>query len=249
MTRHRIALSGLAVCLSLSGLLLTTGCAGSRYQRSTGTYVDDKAVTAKVKTELFKDPMVSGFDVNVTTYRGEVQLSGFVDNAEQKERAAAVARTVPGVDMVVNNLELKPRPDGGAVGTPGSSVPGTTRTEIHPMPERSAESTGDELNRLPQERPPSDRDLDVPDTRTRDSQRNLSTPQNTGATIQVNDPLRSRPGARDLEIDIRLGKATLNGKVASELERREIERRVSEIPGVESVENNLEVSPPAPVRE
>src|SRR6266404_493025 len=98
MRTQTIALSGLIASLLLSGLALTgTGCAGSRYQRSTGTYLDDKGISTRVKTALFRDPVVSGFDVHVNTFRGDVQLSGFVNTPEQKDRAAQVARQISGV--------------------------------------------------------------------------------------------------------------------------------------------------------
>src|SRR3954452_9987663 len=111
MRTQKIALSGAMLCLALSGVaMLNTGCAGDRYQRSTGAYLDDKGVTTRVKTALFRDPNVSGFDVHVNTFRGEVQLNGFVDTAEQKDHAAALAQNVEGVRAVVNNLEVKPTP-------------------------------------------------------------------------------------------------------------------------------------------
>src|ERR1051326_3323838 len=120
MRTHKLALSGLMLSLALGGLALTTaGCAGTRYHRSTGAYLDDKAVTTRVKTALFKDPNVSGFDVHVNTFRGDVQLSGFVDTPEQREHAPSVAREVEGVRSVANNLEVKPAP--AAVGAPGAA--------------------------------------------------------------------------------------------------------------------------------
>src|SRR5260221_153723 len=100
MRKQEIALSGLMLCAALTGVAMTSvGCAGTNAHRSTGAYIDDKAVSTRVKTALFRDPVVSGFDVHVKTYRGEVQLSGFVDSPEQKERAAEVARGVEGVQL------------------------------------------------------------------------------------------------------------------------------------------------------
>src|ERR1043166_10026001 len=103
MRKNQIALSALITSLFLSGLALSgTGCAGDRYQRSTGTYLDDKGITTRVKTALFRDPNVSGFDVHVNTFRGDVQLTGFVDTPEQKERTAQLAREIKGVQSVTN---------------------------------------------------------------------------------------------------------------------------------------------------
>ena len=86
-----------------------TGCASTSTHESTGEYVDDSAITAKVKTALVKDPLVSAFAVSVKTYKGVVQLSGFVDTADQKARAADVARGVFGVNSVNNSLIIKPK--------------------------------------------------------------------------------------------------------------------------------------------
>lgn len=72
-----------------------------------GTKVDDSVVTAKVKSALMSDPGVKSSDIKVVTRKGEVQLSGFVGNETQIERAAEVARTVDGVHNVVNELTLK----------------------------------------------------------------------------------------------------------------------------------------------
>ena len=84
--------------------LLHTGCAVTRGQQSAGTYIDDKTITAKVKTELLKDSTVKGTDVDVTTFNGAVQLSGFVESQEQKDRAGELARQTKGVQQVHNNL-------------------------------------------------------------------------------------------------------------------------------------------------
>ena len=87
--------------------VLLAGCAGGATQESTGEYVDDAAITAKVKIELFRDPDVSGFQTRVETYKGQVQLSGFVETPEQRSKAAEIARRVPGVKSVTNNLIVK----------------------------------------------------------------------------------------------------------------------------------------------
>src|SRR5438105_4044355 len=96
-------------------VLTATGCTGTRYARSTGRYVDDKAISAKVKTGFFNDPIVSAFQVHVQTCRGDVQLSGFVDTEQQRMRAEDIARGVEGVVRVTNDLIVKSE----AVGGPG----------------------------------------------------------------------------------------------------------------------------------
>lgn len=92
----------------LAGLAFSNaGCSATATRQSTGEYIDDTALTAKVKTALITDETVKAFDVQVETFRGAVQLSGFVDSATQRSRAEQVARGVAGVSNVVNNIQLK----------------------------------------------------------------------------------------------------------------------------------------------
>jgi hyperosmotically inducible protein len=72
-----------------------------------GTEIDDTVVTAKVKSALLGDQDVKGYDIKVATRKGQVQLSGFVDNLSQVERAITVARAVEGVKDVENSMTLK----------------------------------------------------------------------------------------------------------------------------------------------
>ena len=83
------------------------GCAGSRTQESTGEYFDDSTITAKVKAEILGDPSLKVFQINVETFKGVVQLSGFVDSAQGASRAAVVASRVSGVKSVRNNLIVR----------------------------------------------------------------------------------------------------------------------------------------------
>jgi len=83
------------------------GCAATRTQKSAGEMVDDGVITAKVKAALIEDPMTKAHQINVDTYRGVVQLSGFVDDSKSKNRALEVTRNVGGVKEVRNNLEIK----------------------------------------------------------------------------------------------------------------------------------------------
>jgi hyperosmotically inducible protein len=82
-----------------------------------GTEIDDSVVTAKVKTALLADADVKSFDINIETRKGQVQLSGFVDNQAQVERAIALTREVPGVKGIENHVSLK-----GAATTVGGKV-------------------------------------------------------------------------------------------------------------------------------
>ena len=71
-------------------LAMIAGCASTRTQESTGQYVDDSTITAKVKSAIFDDPALKVFDISVETFKGVVQLSGFVNSAEIRSRAAVV---------------------------------------------------------------------------------------------------------------------------------------------------------------
>lgn len=82
-------------------------CASTPTQESTGEHIDDSAITAKVNTALIEDPQVKARQVDVETARGVVQLNGFVDTTAAKDRATTVARSVPGVQTVHNNLVVQ----------------------------------------------------------------------------------------------------------------------------------------------
>lgn len=92
------------VCV-LSGVL--AGCAGTAQLESTGEYIDDTLLTSRVKSVLLKDPDVSGLAVNVETYKGTVQLSGFVKTVAERNRAVQLARGVAGVRQVRNDILIR----------------------------------------------------------------------------------------------------------------------------------------------
>ncbi len=98
---------GAAFMLATAGLVGLTGCAGDRYHESTGEDIDDSATTSRVKSALNNDSMYKYPDVIVTTFKGTVQLSGFVDNRDQKSRATDLAKNLPGVKDVQNNISVK----------------------------------------------------------------------------------------------------------------------------------------------
>jgi hyperosmotically inducible protein len=100
---------GLLLSLSLSMLAVTylSGCAGNQYDRSTGQYIDDKSLTVRVNSALHDNPDYKFDDVAVNVFRGTVQLSGFVNVADQKSKAESIAKGVQGVKEVVNNISLK----------------------------------------------------------------------------------------------------------------------------------------------
>jgi osmotically-inducible protein OsmY len=83
------------------------GCASTSKQEGTGEYVDDTVITSKVKAEIFNDPSLKSAEINVETFKGVVQLSGFVNSREDINKAAQVARGVKGVVSVKNDMRLK----------------------------------------------------------------------------------------------------------------------------------------------
>jgi osmotically-inducible protein OsmY len=102
------SLKALTLAVLCAGSIVSfSSCAGTATKESTGEFVDDTTITAKVKTALIKDEVVKAHDVNVETFKGTVQLSGFVDNATQKTRAGEVAGSIVGVREVKNNLAVK----------------------------------------------------------------------------------------------------------------------------------------------
>lgn len=104
-----------AVSLLGAATLVSTGCksnSGPQEKRTAGTYVDDSAITAKIKSKMIGDSVVKAHEINVDTFQGNVQLNGFVDNAAQKQRAEEIARNTAGVVNVQNNLQLRPEAAG-----------------------------------------------------------------------------------------------------------------------------------------
>jgi len=83
------------------------GCSSTRTHESTGEYVDDSAITAKVKAAILEDPALKTLQISVTTYKGVVQLSGFVDSKDMFDKAGKVAGQVSGVREVKNDLTVK----------------------------------------------------------------------------------------------------------------------------------------------
>lgn len=87
--------------------MTAAGCASTHKQEGTGEYVDDTVVTSKVKAAILNEPGLSSADINVETFKGVVQLSGFVNSKADITKAAAVARSVGGVTSVKNDIRLK----------------------------------------------------------------------------------------------------------------------------------------------
>ena len=84
-----------------------SACASTSKQESTGEYVDDSVITTKVKSLLAADDFLKSFQIGVETYKGTVQLSGFVNSQKAVDKAIEIARSVKGVTSVKNDLILK----------------------------------------------------------------------------------------------------------------------------------------------
>jgi len=87
--------------------LLVSACAGTSKQESTGEYLDDSMITGKVKAAIFNEPSLKVSQINVETYKGQVQLSGFVDSPDAGAKAVELAREVKGVSSVKNDTRLR----------------------------------------------------------------------------------------------------------------------------------------------
>jgi osmotically-inducible protein OsmY len=104
MMKTRNCISAALVALALAGL---AGCASTPTTESTGEYVDDTLITTKVKSAILNDPTLKVAEINVETFKGVVQLSGFVSSPAAATKAVDVARAVSGVKSVKNDMRIK----------------------------------------------------------------------------------------------------------------------------------------------
>ena len=95
-------------CLVILMLVATfAACASTATRGSTGDYVDDSVITTKVKALLAEDDFLKSFQISVETYKGTVQLSGFVNSKQAVDKAGEIVRSVQGVKSLKNNLIVK----------------------------------------------------------------------------------------------------------------------------------------------
>ena len=95
-----------SVLILASAAFGLAGCVSTASTRTAGETIDDSTLTARVKTALIGDERTKARQIDVDTYRGDVQLNGFVDSAAAKTAAASVAQKVDGVNKVTNNLQV-----------------------------------------------------------------------------------------------------------------------------------------------
>jgi osmotically-inducible protein OsmY len=103
MNLFKSATSMLAI-LALAG---AAGCASTSTSEGTGEYVDDSVITTKVKAAVLNEPTLKSAEINVETFKGVVQLSGFVHSRDNIGKATVVAQNVPGVKSVKNDMVVK----------------------------------------------------------------------------------------------------------------------------------------------
>ncbi len=97
----------IAAVLSVFLAVSVVGCASTSKQEGTGEYIDDAVLTTKVKAAIFNEPSLKSMEINVETFKGAVQLSGFVNSQADINKAVEVARSVKGVASVKNAMRLK----------------------------------------------------------------------------------------------------------------------------------------------
>lgn len=88
-------------------LLTAMGCGSTQKQEGTGEYFDDTVITTKVKAAILNEPTLKAAEINVETFKGVVQLSGFVSSSASINKAIEVTRSVAGVKSVKNSMQLK----------------------------------------------------------------------------------------------------------------------------------------------
>jgi len=97
----------LSAALLAVTLASVVGCAPTAQREGTGQYIDDTVITGKVKAVIFDDPITKASEINVETFKGVVQLSGFVSSQTAANRAVELARGVAGVKSVKNDMRIK----------------------------------------------------------------------------------------------------------------------------------------------
>jgi len=104
MKKSNIVIHFLVLLMLIAAL---AACAATRTQSSVGEYVDDSVITTKVKSLLAEDDFLKSFQISVESFKGTVQLSGFVNSQQAVDKAGVIARSVQGVQSLKNNLIVK----------------------------------------------------------------------------------------------------------------------------------------------
>jgi len=99
--------SRVSVLVAAVALTALAGCSSTPRHESTGQFIDDSAITTSVKAAIFNEPTLKSAEINVETFKGRVQLSGFVRSQDNINRAVQVAQGIKGVNSVGNDMRLK----------------------------------------------------------------------------------------------------------------------------------------------
>ena len=97
----------IGVAIFLVSLVTMVGCASTPKQEGTGEYIDDSVITAKVIAAVLNEPTLKSAEINVETFKGVVQLSGFVNSKADIDKAVSISKAIKGVTSVKNDMRLK----------------------------------------------------------------------------------------------------------------------------------------------
>ena len=97
----------IASLLAITALTLVVGCGATAQKEGTGEYIDDAVITTKIKAALLQEPALKSMEINVETFKGRVQLSGFVTSPSNAATAVTLARSVTGVQAVKDDIRIK----------------------------------------------------------------------------------------------------------------------------------------------
>jgi osmotically-inducible protein OsmY len=97
----------ISLALAAASMAMLMGCAATSKSEGTGQYIDDSVITTKTKAAIFNDASLKATEINVETYKGSVQLSGFVKSQADINHAVEIARAIEGVTSVKNDMRLK----------------------------------------------------------------------------------------------------------------------------------------------
>lgn len=100
-------LKTIAAFLMTLALLVSLGCASTSTSESTGEYLDDSVITTRIKEAIFREPTLKSSEINVETFKGVVQLSGFVNSTGDMNKAVEIAQGIKGVQSVKNDMRSK----------------------------------------------------------------------------------------------------------------------------------------------
>ena len=105
MKQFRVAMGFMLITV----FAVILGCASTSSKEGTGEYIDDSVITTKVKAAVLNEPTLKSVEINVETFKGVVQLSGFVNSEADIAKAASLAKGIKGVTSVKNDMRLKPK--------------------------------------------------------------------------------------------------------------------------------------------